>query len=123
MLHGAPSWFESIAADAGRAAAFYSQLFGWAAEAMPMGEFTYTTFKLGDAYVAGLMPILPHMGQIPSHWGTYFTVRDVDQTARDAAALGATICVPPQDVPNVGRFCGITSPQGVMFFVITYAGA
>ena len=55
------------------------------------------------------------------HWGTYFTVKDVDETAREAVELGGKICVPPQDIPGVGRFCGITSPQGVTFYVIKYS--
>ena len=119
--HGAPSWFETMTTDVERAKKFYSALFGWVAESMPMKGFTYTTFKLGDAYVAGLMQLTPEMGNLWPHWATYFTVRDADATAREAEALGATICVPAQDVPNVGRFCGITSPQGVTFFVIRYA--
>jgi hypothetical protein len=28
--------------------------------------------------------------------------------------------VPAQDIPGIGRFCGIVSPQGVMFFVLQY---
>jgi hypothetical protein len=41
--------------------------------------------------------------------------------AKQAADLGATLYVQPQDVPGVGRFCGIQSPQGVMFYAIKYA--
>jgi hypothetical protein len=118
--HGATSWFESMTTDVDRASKFYAALFGWKPEAMPMPDFTYTTFKLGDDFIAGMMPILPNMGPMPPHWGTYFTVRNVDEMAGLAAKLGATLCVPPQDIPNVGRFCGVTSPQGVTFYVITY---
>jgi predicted enzyme related to lactoylglutathione lyase len=55
------------------------------------------------------------------HWGTYFTVTDVNAAARLAVELDAKLCVPLTDVPGVGRFCGITSPQGVTLYVITYA--
>lgn len=119
--HGAPSWFETMTTDVDRATPFYSALFGWTPEVMPMPDMAYTTFKLGDAYVAGMMQIPPEMGGMPPHWGTYFTVNDVDQTARDATALGGKICAPPQDVPGVGRFCVLQSPQGVTFCAITYA--
>ncbi len=120
-LHGAPSWFEELTTDTGRASAFYTALFGWTADAMAMPEFTYTVFKQGEDYVAGMMPILPAMGVLRPHWGLYFTVRDADAAASEAAALGATICVPPRDIPDVGRFCGITSPQGVTFYAIRYS--
>jgi uncharacterized protein len=119
--HGAPSWFEVITTDVDRAATFYAKLFGWTPEAMPIPGMTYTTYKLGEASVAGMMPITPAMGSVRPHWGTYFTVTNVDETARQAVSLGAKICVPLRDVPGVGRFCGITSPQGVTFYAITYA--
>lgn len=119
--HGVPSWFETMTTDADRAATFYTKLFGWTPEATPMPGMTYTTFKQGEAFVAGMMPITPATGPMRPHWGTYFTVTNVDESARQAEALGASICVPPRDVPGVGRFCGIESPQGVPFYVITYA--
>jgi len=121
--HGAPSWFETLTTDVDRAKTFYSGLFGWTPEVNSMPGFEYTTFKLGTDYVAGMMQITPQMGngKLRPHWGTYFTVTDADATAREAAKLGAQLCVPVRDIPAVGRFCGITSPQGVTFYVITYA--
>jgi predicted enzyme related to lactoylglutathione lyase len=50
----------------------------------------------------------------------YYTVKDADEAASEAVKLGARVHVPLQDIPNVGRFCGITSPQGVVFYVIEY---
>jgi predicted enzyme related to lactoylglutathione lyase len=118
--HGAPSWFETMTTDVDRATTFYSKLFGWTPEVMPMPGFKYTTFKHGTEYVAGMMQITPEMGKLRPHWATYFTVKDTDETAREAVKLGAKLCVPVQDIPGVGRFCGITSPQGVTFYVIKY---
>ena len=119
--HGAPSWFETTTTDAGRATKFYTELFGWTAESMEMPGFTYTSLKLGDAWVAGIMPRMPEMGDIPPHWAVYFTVKDVDATEAAATKLGANVCVPAVDIPGVGRFCGIISPQGVMCYAMTYA--
>jgi len=116
--HGAPSWFETMTTDVDRATTFYSGLFGWTRKVMPGSK--YTTFKHGTADVAGMMPITPQMGKSRPHWATYFTVKDADETAREAVTLGATLGVPIQDVSGIGRFCGITSPQGVTFYVITY---
>jgi predicted enzyme related to lactoylglutathione lyase len=47
-------------------------------------------------------------------------VKDADEAARVAKELGATLFVPPMDIPGIGRFSGILSPQGVRFFVIQY---
>jgi predicted enzyme related to lactoylglutathione lyase len=118
--HGAPSWYETMTTDVDRAAKFYSELFGWIPEVVPMPGATYTTFKHGAADVAGMMQITPRMGEVRPHWVTYFTVKDADETAREAVNLGATLCMTMKDVPGVCRFCGITSPHGVTFRVVQY---
>ena len=118
--HGAPSWFETLTTDVGRAAKFYSALFGWTPEEMPAPGMPYTTFKLGDTYVAGMLQITPEMGAMRPHWATYFTVTDADEAAREAVKLGAKICMTMKEVAGVGRFCGITSPQGVTCYLIKY---
>jgi predicted enzyme related to lactoylglutathione lyase len=119
-LHGAPSWTECITTDVGRATEFYAKLFGWTPEVKPMPGFDYTVFRLGSTDVAGLMPILPGMECVKPHWGTYFTVDDADEAARRAVDLRGTLFVPPMDIPGIGRFCGIESPQGVKFYAIKY---
>ncbi len=120
-FHGAPSWFETMTTDVGKAAPFYEALFGWKAEGAPMGTFTYTVFKMGGNMVAGMMPILPEMGPMRPHWAVYVTVNDVDATAKRAAELGGAVIMEPYDIQGVGRFCGIASPLGVTFWAITYA--
>jgi predicted enzyme related to lactoylglutathione lyase len=120
--HGVPSWFENYTTDVDRVTKFYDSLFGWTSEVMPMPGMNYTTFKLGDAPpIAGMMAITPEMGNMPSHWMTYFTVNDVDATLHEATDMGGSVFMPPHDVPDVGRFCGLVSPQGVRFMVIKYA--
>jgi predicted enzyme related to lactoylglutathione lyase len=119
-LHGAPCWFETLTTDVGRATTFYSDLLRWTPGVMSMPGYDYTVFKLGTVPVAGLMQITPEMGNLHPHWGVYFTAKDVDAAAEEAVGLGASLCVPVRDIPGVGRFCGITSPQGVTFYVIRY---
>jgi predicted enzyme related to lactoylglutathione lyase len=118
--HGAPSWFETLTTDIDRAATFYAKLFGWAPQVKPMPGIVYTTFSLGGTPIAGMMQITPQMGAMPPCWGTYFAVNDAAAAGRETAAKGGRICVPLQDVPDVGRFCSLTSPQGVPFSVIEY---
>jgi predicted enzyme related to lactoylglutathione lyase len=119
-LHGAPSWFETMTTDVARATAFYSGLFGWTPEVRAMPGMDYTLFKLGSELVAGMMQIRPDIGAMPAHWGVNFTVDDADEAARLALELGGEVHAPLHDIPDVGRFCGITSPQGVRFYVIHY---
>jgi uncharacterized protein len=116
---GAPSWFETLTTDRQNATSFYCSLFGWEASVDP-GPPLYTRFTLNGSMAAGMFEFTPEMGQRESSWATYMNVKDVDDTARSAVALGATLCVPPRDIPDIGRFCGLISPQGVFFYVITY---
>jgi predicted enzyme related to lactoylglutathione lyase len=119
-LHGAPSWTENLTSDVPRAAAFYAGVFGWTSKAKPMPGFDYMVFELDGVDVAGMMPIPPGKECVKPHWGTYFTVDDADEAAREATEPGGTLFVPPMDIPGIGRFCGIESPQGVKFYAIRY---
>ena len=114
---GALVWTELMTSDAAKAQPFYTGLFGWKAEAMPMGPLTYTIYKNGNEQAGGMMQITKEMGPMPSNWGVYFGVDDVDASAAKAAGLGATIMVPPNDIPNIGRFAVLVDPQGAAFSI------
>jgi len=118
--HGVPSWIENLTTDVKRAEQFYRDLFGWTSQTMPMPGMDYVVFSNAGAPVAGMMAITPEMGAFPPHWGTYMTVDDVDAAAATVKKLGGKVMVEPQDIPTVGRFAAVASPQGVMFYVIKY---
>lgn len=50
-----------------------------------------------------------------SHWMPYCSVPDVDAAAARVKELGGTVCVPPTDIPNTGRFAVVGDPQGAYF--------
>jgi uncharacterized protein len=114
-LHGAPSWFELRTNDIESSTRFYTSLFNWTADVVGTGDDEYTDFLLGDQFVGGMLE-----SDAVAHWRTYFTVGNVDETAREATTLGARITKAPYDIPDVGRVCDITSPQDVAFSVIRY---
>jgi len=118
--HGAFSWFELMTTDVESAKKFYTEIFGWQTEDMPMENMTYTVAKIGDEGVGGMMLLPPEAEGAPPHWGVYVTVDDVDATAARAEELGGKIHMPPTDIPNVGRFCVLQDPQGAFFSAITY---
>jgi predicted enzyme related to lactoylglutathione lyase len=78
----------------------------WTANGKPMGG----TMKLPDEAVAG--------GARP-HWLAYVDVPDVDATIARAQELGATVMVPPRDIPTVGRFSVFSDPQGATIAAFT----
>ena len=114
---GAPCWFELISTDKAEAGAFYAALFSWQMESF-LGPMDYTIFKQGDMSVAGLMQCTEEMGQVPTHWLTYFAVDDCDASAGKAAQLGGKIMAPPWDIPDVGRIAVLADPSGAMFAII-----
>jgi predicted enzyme related to lactoylglutathione lyase len=122
MKHGAFSWFELMTKDPAAAKDFYTKLFGWDTEEMPMGEGTYTIVKVGDEGVGGIMAMPPHAHNMPPNWGIYVSVEDVEATAKLAQELGAKTVVPLTDMPDIGKLYAFQDPQGAVISVITYAG-
>lgn len=113
-------WNELLTTDEQKPGQFYTKLFGWGKELMPslMEASPYTLFQKENRPVGGMMKIPPEWGQVPPHWLVYFRVEDTDQTAQKAKQQGASILVPPTDIPNVGRFSILIDPQGADFAVI-----
>ena len=107
-------WNELMARDLDKARQFYTNLFGWTSEEKDMGQVgKYTIWKSGDTHAGGMMELkAPGTEQVPPHWLAYIAVDNVDDSTKKAEGLGATVCVPPTDIPNVGRFSIITDPTG-----------
>ena len=117
-------WNELWTADTAKAVEFYTKLFGWTTKLGEMSDMVYTELMNEGRPIGGMLPIGPEMGPIPPHWLGYIRVEDCDVTADKAKASGATLVVPPSDVPNVGRFAVIQDTQGATFAIIklTQAG-
>jgi predicted enzyme related to lactoylglutathione lyase len=121
--HGAISWSELMTTDVSAARSFYGEMFGWKFDEMPMEAegTTYTVVKANDDEVAGIMAYPKDVpADTPPGWGLYITVDNVDQAAEKATTLGASIHLPPMDIPEVGRFCVLQDPQGAYISIIAY---
>ena len=119
---GALAWNELMTDDTGAAASFYGDVFGWQPETRVMSQGQeYTSFKLGDAYVAGMMAKTADMGDVPSAWMAYYAVDDVDAAADRAREAGGGIVAEPFDVPEVGRIAIIADPLGAVLGIMKYA--
>ena len=117
---GSFCWNELMTRDASKAISFFTELFGWTTEEMPMPEAggVYTMFKNGDTHVGGCMQMDgPQFENVPPHWMTYVAVDDVDATAEKVKSLGGTVLHGPADVPNMGRFAVLQDPTGATISV------
>ena len=115
---GTFNWNELATSDAAKCKEFYTKLFGWTAIDKPMGPMTYTIFQHEGRDVGGMMQMGPEWGNIPSHWMSYVHVADCDAAAKRLTELGGKVCVPPTDIPNVGRFAVVSDPSGATFSII-----
>ena len=116
-------WNELMTRDTKGAAKFYSELLGWKPAASPMPGMEYTLWKQGEADAGGMMAMPAEVpAEVPPHWMSYVTVEDADATAARVNDLGGVLLVPPQDIPNVGRFCIIQDPSGAALGLIAFPG-
>src|SRR5688572_773773 len=114
---GSVCWGELATTDLKTAETFYSSLFGWSLKESA-SDMPYTEFSNQGQAIGGMMPMSSMQATgVPPHWTIYFAVEDCDAAAEKATGLGATVCVPPTDIPNVGRFAVIQDPQGAFFSI------
>lgn len=118
--HGAFSWNELMTTDVSAAQAFYGELLGWTLETSKYNGMDYTIAKTGDREVSGMMTMPPEADGMPPAWSSYVTVDDVDARTARAESLGGKVCVPPRDIPDVGRFSVISDTQGATLGLITW---
>jgi predicted enzyme related to lactoylglutathione lyase len=130
--NGSFCWNELSTTDSDAAVKFYTELLGWeikqsqateACEGSDGPPMVYNEIVVGGEHVGGMYKMGPEHGGRPSHWMSYVAVEDVDDRAAKAAELGGSVCVPPMDIPNVGRFCVINDPTGATISLITLKGA
>lgn len=111
---GLISWNELVTKDAEGSQAFYTQLFGWQVETIEMGQgSTYGVFNAGARPVAGMLPMPPEAGGVPTMWMGYVTVESLQDTVGKAQALGARVLKEITQLP-MGRFAVIADPQGAV---------
>lgn len=119
-------WFDLMTTDQNKAIEFYTKVMGWSTEDWSGGGADrYPMWKSPQGATLGGSQQLPpeQLKQgVPPHWIGYIAVPNVDDTVRNAAALGAQMYVPPMDIPTVGRFAVLADPQGAVFAMFTPAG-
>jgi predicted enzyme related to lactoylglutathione lyase len=116
--HGTVVWCELQTRDTAAAGAFYSAVFGWRTETMPMPDGPYHLFRGGEDQRGGMMAITPEMGEAPSHWQPYFQVADADAAAAKAVEAGGAVVNPVMDVGGVGRMAVLRSADGAHFSIL-----
>ncbi len=122
--HGEFCWNDLATTNLEVCKKFYGKLLGWQFKESDAAGMAYSEFSVDNQkYVGGMWQTdqCPEgaTNETPPHWMTYIAVDDVDQSAARVAELGGSVCVPPTDIPNTGRFAVINDPTGATFSLIT----
>jgi uncharacterized protein len=101
-------WFDLSAPDTSQAREFYSGLLGWAtAPAEDAGPYQ-AWITDGQQPWAGIVQADEAAG---AGWLPYVVVEDLDEAAKEAVSLGATVIAGPADGP-AGASVTIADPGG-----------
>jgi predicted enzyme related to lactoylglutathione lyase len=94
--------------DLTRAKAFYSELFGWKFEDLPVPGMQYAMVHTGGEQGSGAM----NDAAVPPMWLTYINVDNVIEATARAAKLGAKVLTTKTEVKDMGWFAVIDDPTG-----------
>src|SRR5262249_30834108 len=111
-------WSELNTHDIPKARAFYGKFFGWETHTGKMPEDnpdSYVHIRLNGRDFGGMFRLPDNKAQVPPHWIPYFQVAGCDQSTSLAKEIGGSVCVPPRDIENAGRFSVVADPQGAAF--------
>ena len=113
--------FEIHADDLGRAARFYTELFGWEITKWdgPVEYWLVTTGPDGTPGInGGLVPrrgAAPAEGQAVNAYVCTVGVEAVDAAVAKSLALGGTVALPKMPVPGVGWLAYLKDTEGNVF--------
>ena len=91
---GTVCWVDLATTDAGGAKRFYTGLFGWTAEEVPVGDgAVYTMFSKDGKQTCAQYEMFGEMREqgVPPHWQSYVSVASTDEYADKADSLGGTV--------------------------------
>jgi predicted enzyme related to lactoylglutathione lyase len=91
-----------------RACAFYTQLFGWTAEQVPVGQSSYLALGLGQG---GFEGGVVESGTAHSLWLPYVEVDDIARSTAQARELGGKVALAPRE-GAAGWRAVIAAPAG-----------
>jgi uncharacterized protein len=113
-------WNELNTRDPEAARSFYGAVFGWGFEERQFENGPYTSLKVGDATVGGMIDISGRApDEVPAHWLVYFAVEDVDGAIAKANDSGGGVALEAFDIAGVGRIAILKDPFGATFAAMT----
>jgi predicted enzyme related to lactoylglutathione lyase len=108
-------WFELVSGDPAAAQRFYASVFGWTYQPISGAAENYAVIRNQGLVVGGIFrPSLPSRKSVASRWLSYASAANLEQTAREMTAAGATVLVPPTKVAGRGTHALLRDAQGAV---------
>lgn len=99
-------WAELGSSRPSEAAQFYYKLFPWTVQESPFGQGqTYTVFRYENQDITAMYELGDDA--IPSYWGCYIAVNDIETSSKRAEQLGAETLITSKRVNDKGKMCCI----------------
>ncbi|HEY7564296.1 MAG TPA: VOC family protein [Acidimicrobiia bacterium] len=107
--------------DVDRAAAFYTDLFGWRIEEIDThgGPRYWGIHHEGAASSlnGGMRQLSAGQKGLPPYWMPYFTVANVDYAVATATDGGGKVLMKPVELPTGSKIAVLSDPQGATFAI------
>jgi uncharacterized protein len=115
---GSFCWVELATTNQAAAKKFYTQLFDWRINDVPIGpDSYYTMLQIEGKDVAALHQQSKEEQSAPPHWMTYVAVASADEAASRASSLGGKVILAAFDVFDAGRMAVLQDPTGAILSV------
>jgi len=126
-LEGKIIWHDLLTNDMEGSQAFYSGLFGWDFEPVPLTlgfgrSSEYVLIRHKGRLIGGMFDTRDAGEQVnSSQWVAVMSVADIDAAARTAETAGGTILTPPTDLAARGRIAVLKDSTGALFALLQTA--
>jgi uncharacterized protein len=116
-------WYELAVPDPALVRDFYRETAGWTIEdgGQSFGEVEYRMIhRAQGGHAGGVLTITDQMAGtgIRPMWIGYIHHPEVDVAVQTIVEAGGQVCMPPHDMPGVGRMAMLTDPQGAALYVM-----
>ena len=113
---GSIIWADLTIPNAEEVNDFYSKVIGWKSEPVVMGDYNDYSMKSPDTgrTISGICHSKGVNADLPPQWLIYFTVNDVDESAKKCRQNGGKVIAGPRNMGKYGRYCVIEDTAGAV---------
>jgi uncharacterized protein len=111
---GGIEWRDLTVQDADSLRDFYTEVAGWTAQPVNMGDYDdYTMLDSAGHAVAGVCHARGENADLPPQWLMYVTVADLDSSISACMRLGGRLVAGPRSLQG-DRYCVVEDPAGAV---------